>query len=69
MEEALQNEGCNGQKNSTSNLTSVDEDGSEIMSQRTHIDKKHQTIALIDKNITMVGNIILKNINEYKSFR
>ena len=54
MEEALQNEGCNGQKNSTSNLTSVDEDGSEMMSQRTHIDKKQQTIALIDKNITMV---------------
>jgi hypothetical protein len=64
MEEALQNENCNGQRNSTPNLTSVDEDCSEIMSQRTHIDKMNQTISLIDKNITMVGNIILKNTNK-----
>ena len=61
MEEVLQNEDCNGQRNST---TSVDEDCNEMMSQRTHIDKMHQTIALIDKNITMVGNIILKNTNK-----
>jgi hypothetical protein len=64
MEEALKNEDCNGQRNITPNLTSVDEDGGEMMSQRTHIDKMHQTISLIDKNITMVGNIILKNTNK-----
>ena len=57
MEEALKNEDCNGPRKNTPNVTSVDEDGSKMMSQRT---KMHQTIALMDKNITMVGNIILK---------
>ena len=64
MEEALKKECYNVQRNSTPALTSVEDDSSEMMSQRTHIDKMHQTIALIDKNITMVGNIILKNTNK-----
>ena len=61
MEDALKNEGYNGQRNGTPDHTSAEEVGSEMMSQRTNIYKMHQTISLIDKNITMVGNIILKN--------
>ena len=62
MEVAFKNECCNVQRNIPPQLTSVDEDGSENMLQTTQIDRMHQPIALIDKNITMVGNIISKTL-------
>ena len=59
MEVAFKNECCNVQRNIPPQLTSVEDDGAEITPQTSQIDRMHQTIAIIDKNITVVGNIIV----------
>ena len=65
MEHVFKNECHNGHRNITLHLTAVEEDGSEIivsMAQRTHIYRMQQTIALIDKNTTVVRKRKLCNI-------